>query len=106
MTEQVELSSFDLRYECCRMKSTSAEKILLESVLTHGIRDPLQGVDTKDGIRILLNGFKRVRCAKKLGTRTEALPFLNRPDLLMSLKPFIICVILTLLCFLRKAGHG
>lgn len=67
MTEQVEISSFDLRYECCRMKSTSAEKILLESILTHGIRDPLQGVDTKDGIRILLNGFKRVRCAKKLG---------------------------------------
>ena len=67
MTEQVEISSFDLRYECCRMKSTSAEKILLESILTHGIREPLQGVDTKDGIRILLNGFKRVRCAKKLG---------------------------------------
>jgi len=67
MTEQVEISSFDLRYECCRMKSTSAEKILLESILTHGIRDPLQGVDTKDGIRILLNGFKRVRCAEKIG---------------------------------------
>ena len=63
MTEQVEISSFDLRYECCRMKSTIAEKILLQSILTHGIRDPLQGVDTKDGIRILLNGFKRVRCA-------------------------------------------
>lgn len=56
-----------MRYECCRMKSTSAEKILLESILTHGIRDPLQGVDEKDGKRILLNGFKRVRCAKKLG---------------------------------------
>lgn len=65
--EQVEMSSFDLRYEHCRIKSTSAEKTLLESILTHGIRDPLQGVDTKDGIRILLNGFKRVRCAKKLG---------------------------------------
>jgi len=65
--ERVEISSVDLRYECCRMKSTSAEKTLLESILTHGIRDPLQGVDTKDGIRILLNGFKRVRCAKKLG---------------------------------------
>lgn len=67
MIEQVEISSFDLRYECCRMKSTSGEKILLESILTNGIRDPLQGVDAKDGIRILLDGFKRVRCAKKLG---------------------------------------
>jgi len=65
--EQVEISSIDLRYECCRMKSTSAEKALLESILTNGIREPLQGVDTEDGIRILLNGFKRIRCAKKLG---------------------------------------
>jgi len=53
--------------ECCRMKSVNTEKLLLESILTHGIRDPLQGIDTKDGARILLNGFKRVRCAKKLG---------------------------------------
>jgi len=67
MTEQVELSSFDLRYECCRMRSKNAEKMLFDSILTHGIRDPLQGVDTKDGSRILLNGFKRARCAKKLG---------------------------------------
>lgn len=70
MIEQVEISDFDMRYECCRMKSKNAEKILIESILTHGIRDPLQGVDTKDGIRILLNGFKRVRCAKKLGIGT------------------------------------
>ncbi len=67
MTEQVEISSFDLRYECCRMRSEYAERLLLESILKNGIRDPLQGVDTKDGSRILLNGFKRVRCAKKLG---------------------------------------
>ena len=67
MADQVEISSVDLRYEYCRMKSTSAEKTLLESILTHGIRDPLQGVDTEDGVRILLNGFKRVRCANKLG---------------------------------------
>lgn len=66
MTEQVEILSLDLRYECCRMKSAVAEKILLESIISHGIRDPLQGVNTRDGQRILLNGFKRVRCAKKL----------------------------------------
>ena len=70
MTEQVEISSFDLRYECCRMKSEHAEKLLFESILKNGIRDPLQGVDAKDGSRILLNGFKRVRCAKKLNIGT------------------------------------
>lgn len=65
MLEQVELSSFDLRYQGYRMRNRHAEKTLLMSVLEHGIRDPLEGVDTKDA-RILLNGFKRYRCAKKL----------------------------------------
>jgi hypothetical protein len=63
---QVEISSFDLRYERCRLKSTVTEKALLSSILDHGIRDPLQGVETEGGCRILLDGFKRYRCAKKL----------------------------------------
>jgi len=63
---QVEISSFDLRYERCRLKSNVVEKALLSSILDHGIRDPLQGVETEGGCRILLDGFKRYRCAKKL----------------------------------------
>ena len=66
MIEQIETSSLDLRYEDYRLKSGRAEKALLSSIIEHGIRDPLQGVDLGDGIRILLNGFKRYRCAKKL----------------------------------------
>ncbi|MBA7531122.1 hypothetical protein ES705_23333 [subsurface metagenome] len=64
--EQVELSSFDLRYENCRMKSRVLENILLGSISEYAIRDPLQGVDTNE-VRILLDGFKRYRCAKRLG---------------------------------------
>jgi len=64
--KQVEISSFDLRYERCRLKSNITEKALLSSILDHGIRDPLRGVETKGGCRILLDGFKRYRCAKKL----------------------------------------
>jgi hypothetical protein len=67
MAQQIEISSLDLRYECCRVKSRYAEKLLFDSILTQGIRDPLQGVDATDGSRILLNGFKRFRCARKLG---------------------------------------
>ncbi len=63
----MEISSFDLRYESYRLKSPGAEKALLVSILAKGFRDPLQGVDAKDDHRILLNGFKRYRCAKKLG---------------------------------------
>jgi hypothetical protein len=66
MAEQVELSSLDLRFESYRLKNKAAERMLLASILENGIRDPLQGVNEKDA-RILLNGFKRYRCAKKLG---------------------------------------
>lgn len=68
MIEKVEISSFDLRFEGYRMKSSGAERALIASILENGIRDPLQGVNTKDG-RILLDGFKRYRCAKKLDIR-------------------------------------
>jgi hypothetical protein len=63
---QVEISSFDLRYEHCRLRSNVTEKALLSSMLEQGIRDPLQGVEIEGGCRILLDGFKRYRCAKKL----------------------------------------
>ena len=66
MAEQIEISSLDLRYEGYRLRSPGAEKRLLASILEHGIRDPLQGVDT-GGCRILLDGFKRYRCAVRLG---------------------------------------
>jgi len=48
------------------MRSPGAEKALLGSISEHGIRDPLQGVE-KNERRILLDGFKRYRCAKRLG---------------------------------------
>ncbi len=66
MSQDVEITSINLRYESCRMKHVGAEKALLGSIVEHGIREPLQGVDSGDG-RILLNGFKRYRCARKLG---------------------------------------
>jgi len=66
MIFQVEISSFDLRFEDYRLRNQTAERILLASISEKGVRDPLHGVDM-DNARILLNGFKRYRCAKKLG---------------------------------------
>lgn len=66
MSEEVEISSIDLRYEGHRMKNHGVEKKLYESIMEHGIREPLQGVEPKSGLRILLDGFKRLRCACKL----------------------------------------
>lgn len=66
MPQEVEISSFNLRYESHRMRYEGAERALLASISEQGIRDPLEGVDVK-GERVLLNGFKRYRCAQKLG---------------------------------------
>ena len=66
MVEQVEITSLDLRYQGFRMRCPGAEKALLLSILEKGIRDPLCGIDTQPS-PILLDGFKRYRCAKKLG---------------------------------------
>src|SRR6266542_2211991 len=67
----VELSQLDLRYEGCRLKSAAAEARLLAAIAQAGIQEPLQGVEVSS-TRILLNGFKRLRCAKKLHIHTAA----------------------------------
>ncbi|UCH71652.1 MAG: hypothetical protein JSW62_04435 [Thermoplasmatales archaeon] len=66
MSNTVEISSFDLRYEAYRMKNSHIERGLLVSISEVGIREHLEGIDTNNA-RILLNGFKRLRCALKLG---------------------------------------
>jgi len=69
MTEMIEISELDTRYESYRLASSGAEKILLCSIRSYGIRDPLQGVDV-DQKHVLLDGFKRYRCAKALHIAT------------------------------------
>ncbi len=66
MSESVELSTLDPRYEGHRMRDDAREARLMASIAERGIEKPLEGVDTPEG-RFLLDGFKRYRCAKKLG---------------------------------------
>ena len=66
MSENVELSTLDLRYEGHRLRDDAREARLLASVAERGSEEPLEGVDTSEA-RFLLNGFKRQRSAKKLG---------------------------------------
>jgi hypothetical protein len=77
VSQDVEIGSFDLRYQDCRMRHAGVERSLLVSILEHGIREPLQGVDCGE-VRILLNGFKRYRCARKLGI--EVVPYESLGD--------------------------
>jgi hypothetical protein len=62
----VEISSIDLRYERCRLRHAGSERRLLAQIADGGIREPLLGM-AKDGRHVLLDGFKRWRCAKRLG---------------------------------------
>lgn len=66
MHHEVEISSLDLRYEDRRLKNRAQEGRLLSSIAERGIEEPLEGVGT-NSVRVLLNGFKRYRCARKLG---------------------------------------
>ncbi len=66
MSQTVELSTLDLRYEGYRLRDEAREARLLALIVERGIEEPLAGVDTREA-RILLDGFKRRRCADKLG---------------------------------------
>jgi hypothetical protein len=76
MANQIELGSLDVRYESFRLKSPALEERLLSWILERGIEEPLEGVDLPGSqaaarpTRVLLNGFKRYRCARKLRLAT------------------------------------
>ena len=74
MSEVVERTSLDLRYQTYRTRNDTAEARLLASIAERGIEQPLSGVDTPQG-RLLLDGFQRFRCATKLGI--ECLPYVS-----------------------------
>jgi hypothetical protein len=61
----LELSQLDLRYQGHRLQQPRLEEQLLASIVQRGIQEPLQGVRGESGA-ILLDGFKRARCAAKL----------------------------------------
>jgi len=65
MSEIVELRSLDLRYEGHRLRDDAREARMMASMAERGVEEPLAGVDVA-GVRILLDGFKRCRCAEKL----------------------------------------
>lgn len=66
MIHEVELATLDGRYEQYRLRQPAQEARLLAAIAERGIVEPLEGVE--EGERhVLLNGFKRWRCARKLG---------------------------------------
>ncbi len=73
LSGEVEINELDLRYEKQRMRSGARERQLLLSIMDVGIKDALSGVVEPNGLKILLDGFKRLRCARKIGL--QIVPF-------------------------------
>jgi len=65
---EVEIHHISRKYESFRLRDTNREKYLLQSIVEHGVRKPLQCVqgDTQEYQYVLLDGFKRLRCCCKL----------------------------------------
>ena len=88
MATEVERDSLDLRYEGFRLKAPAVEARLLGSIAQRGIEEPLEGVDLPaadrqagvQGRGVLLNGFKRYRCARKLRLATVPYTSLGRDE--------------------------
>lgn len=74
MIVQIERSSLDLRYQDFRLKQAEVERRLLGSIAQRGIEEPLEGVDIQQR-HVLLNGFKRYRCAGKL--QIQIVPYIS-----------------------------
>src|ERR1035441_4276944 len=83
MANEVELASLDLRYQGFRLQQPALEGRLLSSMAQRGIPEPLEGVNLsaacpsgREGqaglqeVKVLLNGFKRYRCARQLRLAT------------------------------------
>jgi hypothetical protein len=63
--KSIEIHKIDRKYELHRLPNKRREQELLASIAENGITGPVKGI-LKDDF-ILLDGFKRIRCAQKLG---------------------------------------
>lgn len=96
MAQELELSSLDLRYEDFRLKQAALEQRLLSSIAQRGIEEPLEGVEVQER-NVLLNGFKRYRCARQL--KIQIVPY-------ASLGPDEVAAILNLLRISNNRALG
>lgn len=63
-----EIDNIDMRYSSFRLPDKKRTDLLLSSIAENGILENLQGVMVGDAF-ILLDGFKRIQCARKLNMK-------------------------------------
>lgn len=77
---EAEIGAISKKYESFRLRDKNREKYLLQSILEHGIREPLQCVQADGQQYILLDGFKRLRCSYKLNLRMVPIVLLGSDE--------------------------
>jgi len=65
--KEIEIKQLDLRFESFRMKDARREEVIFVSIAQRGIQEALLCVGASLDSSILLDGFKRFRCARRLG---------------------------------------
>jgi len=68
--ESVEILQIDTRYENLRLKNKKQESNLLSSIMEQGVLEPIYIIRETGNDPILIDGFKRYRCAKRLNIKT------------------------------------
>jgi hypothetical protein len=81
MSQVIEITLLDVRYETHRLKIQRLEERLLSSIAERGIERPLEGVEVGQS-HVLLDGFKRYRCARKLRMATVPYTSLGQDEVL------------------------
>jgi len=77
--QEIEIGKIDRRWEGLRLPNEHQEQVLLSSICAGGIREPLQGVMSGKTL-LLLDGFKRLRCCRKLSLQTAPVVSLGEDE--------------------------
>jgi hypothetical protein len=100
----MELSALDLRLSHTRQRNIEAERRLLSSIMERDIVDPLLVSSCKEtGSAVLLDGFKRYRCAAKLNKNIVMVEYIGE-DVVDGVLSFLRRDQTGGLCILEQAG--
>jgi hypothetical protein len=66
MIQNIEIQQINPQYEHLRLANADHEARLLDDISRQGIQEPVRCVHTGDDQWFLLDGFKRLRCCRKL----------------------------------------
>jgi len=77
---EIEINQVDLKYKDIRLSLPDKERTLLVSIQENGFFENLSCIESKNSDPILIDGFKRFRCAQKLNILKIPVSFISDND--------------------------